>query len=198
MRKSRRAEIDKPSKEIVEAPKVNEAKYVIKRDEFKHLCKIKHKSQMELSFKIEKSNSFLSTAMTNGIKVDLESLNRIARELKCKISDIAEIPEENDIDYTPPVRIHVAAFALNCSELLSPVEIVKANPVQTSDFAHWVSLPETPNPHIEHKIDGVVAFRYENGNSILFANEYVNPIHFPMAMEQIRKWGESESIRNTK
>lgn len=116
----------------------------------------------------------------------------IAKALGMELSEIATHNETSKRERIPaPVEVIKNPFALNCRELLSPVEIVKANPVQTSDFAHWVSLPETPNPHIEHKIDGVVAFRYENGNSVLFANEYVNPIHFPMAMEQIRKWGEN-------
>ena len=168
----------------------------MKWDALKAQCDEKGISRNMLSIHLGKSKNYLNGMICQGMAMNYDFIRKIAQELRCKISDISEVDDGKNADYRirdyrTADEIYPRPFAHDCSQRLSPVEIVKANPVQTSDFAHWVSLPETPNPHIEHKIDGVVAFRYENGNSVLFANEYVNPIHFPMAMEQIRKWGEN-------
>jgi len=185
MRKSRRAEIDKPSL----------AKQLI----------AKGISHIDLEIHCNMQKGRFTDCMKSDKKHKLADEEIVMISLKYNIpvesfvlSDTQKLSESRRIaaiDAMMKKDYHKGLFerpVKSNRELLSPVEIVKANPVQTSDFAHWVSLPETPNPHIEHKIDGVVAFRYENGNSVLFANEYVNPIHFPMAMEQIRKWGENQ------
>ena len=75
--------------------------------------------------------------------------------------------------------------------MLSPVEVVKALP-NIVDFEHWHKLEETPNPHIEFKVNGNVAFRYENGHAILFTNEYIKLDVIATAMEEIKKWGMNQ------
>lgn len=176
--------------------------YPIKWVELQKRCVEVGYTFRKLSFGLNRSKNYLSNAKDKNWNLDPKSIKYMANILLCKESDIAEIPDEIDEDYRPKVRISKSIddicplpFALNCSEMLSPVEIVKALP-NIVDFAHWHKLEESPNPHIELKEDGMVVQRFENGNAILFTNEYIKPDVLATEMEKIRKWGLNESIRN--
>lgn len=174
---------------------MEEIRYSMKWGELKKLCKSTGIPKCKLSISLKKSKDYLSNLSKNDYFLDYESIKYIAQRLKCRISDIANIPSEKDRDYTEVVKVYETIddicplpFALNCSEMLSPVEIVKALP-NVVDFKHWHKLEESPNPHIELRKDGNVIQRYENGNAILFTNEYIKPDELATEMEKIRKWG---------
>jgi len=135
----------------------------------------------------------------------IEMLDLMARALTCKISEIADIPASLDADYTeeviqpeqPSNQIHwVSRYDPKDDPRYfnNPVNHVIPIP-QGGDSDTDEPLADEPSPHIEHKINGVVAWRYQDGNAILFANEHIKHEHILVAMEQIKQWGEKVTQR---
>ncbi|MGB7595031.1 MAG: helix-turn-helix transcriptional regulator [Erysipelotrichaceae bacterium] len=147
-------------------------------------------------------------------KFTIEMLDLIAENLNCRISEIAVIPKKLDIDYTPkpiaasqPKLTHqvmrpkniqpkhwIPKTEISYDPKLDPrywknnVEIIPEKPISSNDLIQ--PLIETPNRHTEFKVDGMVAFRYENGHAVLFANEYIPSEDLDAAFKQIHSWGE--------
>lgn len=147
-------------------------------------------------------------------KFTIEMLDMIAMNLKCRISEIAVIPKKLDLDYTPkpievpqaklthqimrPKNIQPKHWIPKAEVIYDPkldprywknnIEIIPGNRIVSNDVIQ--SLPETPNRHTEFKVDGRVAFRYESGHAVLFANEYIPSEDLDAAFKQIHSWGE--------
>lgn len=128
-------------------------------------------------------------------KAKLEVMIDIAKYLKCSIRAIAIIPPALDADFTESSIVDVIDYyKLNDPRndpryRHNPVSLVTADRRNTSNLDNWVSLPETINPHIEHKIDGMVAFRYQDGHAVIFTNNYIETLDIDVAVEQIKVWG---------
>ena len=152
-------------------------------------------SKKEMSGILGKSKAYYTTLSYSKCEVEISTLDTIAKMLRIRISEVADIPSKFDRDYSckssTADELCPLPFALNCSEMLSPVEVVKALP-NVVDFAHWHKLEESPNPHMEHRINGIVAWRYQDGHAVLFANEHIKHEHICVAMEQIKEWGERQ------
>lgn len=196
-RMGRKPSTNKPEKKEhkkgIKKPRID--RYPMKWESLKSICEEKGISRNWLSIQLGKQKNYLNGMICQGMAMNYDSIRKLAQELQCRISDISEVPDEMNAnyrarDYRTADEIYKLPSSPYCGNLLSPVEVVKANKHESCDFAHWKSLPETPNYHIEYIVDGCVAFRYENGRAVLFANEYVKPSDIQIAMEQIKKWGE--------
>lgn len=154
-------------------------------------------------------------------KFTIEMLDLIAKNLKCRISEIAVIPKMLDIDYTPkPIEAPkgklthqvlrpkdtqpkhwIPKAEINYDPKLDPrywknnIEIIPQKSTNSNETTQ--PLPETPNRHTEFKVDGRVAFRYENGHAVLFANEYIPSEDLDAAFRQIHSWGEQVTSGGT-
>lgn len=136
----------------------------------------------------------------------IEMFDLMAKALQCRISEIADIPASLDADYTEEVVVQVTRpnNPIHWISRFDPKDDPRylENPVdhvipipQGTDSDTKVPLADEPSPHIEHRINGVVAWRYQDGNAILFANEHIKHEHILVAMEQIKQWGEKVAQR---
>ena len=172
---------------------------------------IKSKSKLvkinfsKISRELGLKSDHITTRLGQALGFSIEILDAIDKGLGCCISDIATIPKKLDMDYTPivikprPFKVRPQKWTpvsqiysdpkLDPRYHVNPVDIVSAIR-ETSGFENWKSLEEKPNPHIEHKIDGMVAFRYQEGHAVLFVNEYIKPDDITIAMDQIKTWGQ--------
>ena len=147
-------------------------------------------------------------------KFTIEMLDLIAKNLKCRISEIAVIPKKMDMEYTPkpleapqpkltyqiirPKDVRPKHWIPKTEIISDPkldprywknnVDIIPEKPIRSNDLVQ--PLVGIPNRHTEFKIGGMVAFRYENGNAVLFANEYIPNEDLDTAFKQIHSWGE--------
>lgn len=147
-------------------------------------------------------------------KFTIEMLDLIAKNLKCRISEIAVIPKKMDMEYTPkpleapqpkltyqiirPKDVRPKHWIPKTEIIYDPkrdprywknnVDIIPEKPIRSNDLVQ--PLVGIPNRHTEFKIGGMVAFRYENGNAVLFANEYIPNEDLDTAFKQINEWGQ--------
>lgn len=192
---------DKPNQAMLN-PAIQD-RYLFKVARLKEIAKSRKRRISLISTECGlKTNQLTMMLKLVNAKAKIEVLKDIAKYLKCSVSAIAIIPPSLDADYSESNVVDIIDYyKLNDPRndpryRHNPVSLVTADRRNTSNLDNWVSLPETINPHIEHKIDGMVAFRYQDGHAVIFTNNFVEPLDIEVAIEQIKVWGALAENRN--
>lgn len=167
---------------------------------FAKLCRENGLNPEYISSRLSRSESMFT----------IEMLDLIAKNLKCSIADISNIPVELNVDYTevtsesPNLEVKQTTYWVEKSEGYPDPKLdprYRNNPViqtrrklEQSGLENWKKLPETARPkenfYIADNLGGDrLAFRVENGNAVIYAVRYIPREVLIEACEQVKAWG---------